>query len=68
MTMLKFTNSFGDRRGDPLYISKDWIVSVYENHTQGGSLSTAIFGGPGGTEWFVEESLSEVVKIINGAK
>ena len=65
MRMLKFTNADGRRNGDPLYINSEWIVSVYENHNQGGSLATIVFGGPGGTEWHVEEGLNEVIKIIN---
>jgi hypothetical protein len=68
MKMLKFTNLNLDRLGDPVFINKDWIVSVYENHRQGGSLTTTIFGGPHNTEWYVEESLNEVIKIINEGK
>ena len=68
MKMLKFTNTFNERKGDPLYIHEDWIVAIYENHNQGGSLSTVIFGGPHNTEWQVEESLGEVIKIINEGK
>lgn len=65
MKMLKFTNTNKQRAGDPIYINGDWIVAVYENSTDGGSLSTVIFGGPHNTEWFVEEGLSQVIKIIN---
>ena len=67
--MLKFTNSSEGRNGDPLYLNKDWIVSVYENANEGGSLQTIIFGGPGaGIPFQVEESLGEVIKIIEGDK
>ena len=67
--MLKFTNnSNSNRKGDPVYISKDWIVSVFEESVEGGSLATIIYGGPRGERWYVEEGLSEVVKIIDGAK
>ena len=62
--MLKFTNRNNNRLGEPIYISKEWIVAVYENNTNGGSLTTVIYGGPGKTEWHVEEGLSEVIKII----
>ena len=68
MTMLKFTNRNSDRIDDPLYISKDWIVSVFENHQNGGSLTTVIYGGPKCIEWYVQESLGEVIKIINEAE
>ena len=67
--MLRFTNATSGRHGDPIYLNKDWIISVYEQPTDGGSLKTIIFGGPGGgIPWTVEESLSEVIKIINEAK
>lgn len=68
MKMLKFTNRWHGKEGDPLYINKDWIAAVYENHLEGGSLTTAIFGGPHHTEWHVEESLKEVIEIIEGAE
>jgi hypothetical protein len=52
----------------PIYINSDWIVAVYEKRRRdGGSVSTVIFGGPSSTEWTVEESLSQVIKIINEA-
>jgi len=66
--MIKFTNASMGRKGDPIYINSEWIVSVFEDHTEGGSLATVVFGGPGGTPWFVEESLSEAIKLIDGAK
>ena len=68
MKMLKFTNRANGRQDDPVYISSEWIVAVYENHEEGGSLSTIIYGGPGGTEWHVSESLQEVINIIEGVK
>lgn len=63
--MLQFTSTVKGREGDRIFINKDWIVSVYENaREEGGSLSTVIYGGPG-TNWEVEESLSEVIAKIN---
>jgi hypothetical protein len=66
--MLKFTNASGPYTGNPLYISKEWIVTVFEHPRDGGSLVTVIFGGPTGNSWEVEESLKEVINIINGDK
>jgi hypothetical protein len=64
--MLKFTNASGEYRGNPLYINSEWIVSIFEQPTDGGSLATIIYGGPNAITWHVEESLNEAVKNING--
>jgi hypothetical protein len=67
--MLKFSNLSNDNvMGMPIYINSDWIVAVFEKPRDGGSLATTIFGGPNGIVWTVEESLSEVIKIINEGK
>ncbi len=70
MKMLKFTNLSNDNVIDmPIYINSEWIVAVFERCSDtGGSVSTTIFGGPNGTTWTVEESLSQVIKIINEGK
>lgn len=66
MKMLKFTNNSERYKGNPVYINSDCIISVFEEPTNGGSLATVIFGGFGPPErWYVEEGLSEVIKIIN---
>lgn len=63
--MIKFTNLSPDRLDMPIYINKDHIVSIFEEASNGGSLTTIIYGGPNGERWHVEESLNEVVKLIN---
>ena len=70
MSMLKFTNMSNQNVMDmPIYINSDWIVAVYENRQDdASSVATTIFGGPNGTVWTVEESLSEVIKIIDEGK
>ena len=65
--LIKLTNNFEKLRGMPVYINTDHIISVYELPVEEGSLITAIFCNPG-REWYVEEGLSEVIKIINGVK
>ena len=65
--MLKFTNASGEFMGNPLYLNSEWIVSIYEQPTDGGSLMTALYGGPNSIIWYVEESLTEAVNIFNGA-
>lgn len=61
--LIKFTNAVDLLKGNPIYINSDWIVTAYEEPTDGGSLRTVIYGGPSGIPWYVEESLSEVVKL-----
>ena len=65
MKLVKFTNSNEQLKGMPIYLMDEHIVSVFEMPTDGGSLVTAIYGISGDT-WYVEEGLSEVVRIING--
>lgn len=63
--MIKFTNSYPDYRGNPIYINSDHITSVFEKQSvKDGSYETKIFGVQG-TEWTVEESLNQVIKLIN---
>lgn len=62
--LVKFTNSVDERQDDPIYINPHHIIAVYEDRTNGGSLSTKIYGGPTGIVWTVQESLGEVVKIL----
>lgn len=63
--LVKFTNSAETRRDDPIYINPNHIVAVYEDPTDGGSLATKIYGGPTGIVWSVQESLEEVMKILD---
>lgn len=51
-------------RGNPIYINKDWIVSIYEAPSQEGMIKTIVYGGPSGSSWEIEESPSEVYKRI----
>lgn len=62
--MLRFTNISRDDMLDmPIYINKDYIISVYEQPTNSGSLRTCVYG-IGNNNWYVEESLKEVLKAI----
>jgi hypothetical protein len=63
---VKLTNTAPDRKGDPLLINVNSIISVFENHEEGGSLSTIVYGGPNLT-WLVEESFGEVADRIEKA-
>ena len=64
--LVKFINRIEGRLGDPIYINVNKILSVYEEPTQRGSLSTVVYG-ESDKFWFIEEGLSEAVKKINQA-
>lgn len=64
---IRVTNNSEGRKGDPLLININNIISVYENHEEGGSLSTVIYGQNNMT-WFVEESFGEVAAKIDFVK
>jgi hypothetical protein len=64
--LVKLTNAAEDPKGNELFLHTDWIVSVFQVAVQaGGSLSTVIYGGPLGITWNVEESPTQVQKLIN---
>lgn len=63
---IKLTNALPDRLGDPLLVNINVITSVYENHVQGGSLSTTIYSNDK-QFWHVEESFNEVERRIKEA-
>ena len=66
MKFIKLTNANPDNLGDPIYLNKDWIISVYTAPSQrGGSLVTYVFGGSTGLSWAVEETANEVISLIN---
>jgi uncharacterized protein YlzI (FlbEa/FlbD family) len=63
--LVKFTNLNANFLDMPVYINARNVLSVYESRrTQGASLTTTIYA-TNGNEWFVEESLSEVVSKLN---
>jgi len=63
---IRLINNTENRKGDPIIINVNSIISVYENHVDGGSLSTVIFGQNDLT-WNVEESLEEVYNKIESS-
>jgi hypothetical protein len=63
---IKLTNMIPERKGEPLYINVNLIKVIFEDHVPGGSLVTQIHAE--NITWSVEESLGEVIKLINGAK
>jgi len=67
MPFVKLTNNHPNFKDMPIYINTDHILSVYEVSQPGGSLSCAVFGTHG-REWFPEQSLNEVMKLIKDAE
>ena len=64
---VKLTNAAEGRKGDPILINVNHILSVYENPTDGGSLQTVIYGF-NSLSWTVEEGFSVVAQKIQEAK
>ena len=62
--LVKFTNCVEGRQDDPIWINPNHITAVYEDKTEGGSLSTKIYGGNPSIVWTVQESLGEVIKVL----
>jgi uncharacterized protein YlzI (FlbEa/FlbD family) len=63
---IKVKNAAEGRKGDPLLINVNHILSIYENHPDGGSLSTVIYSF-NGLNWIVEESFTEISNKIEDA-
>ena len=63
--MIKFTNASEAFKGDAIYINPSHVTAVYEfAKNKGGSLTTIIYGGHTGITWEVEESLGQVIKML----
>lgn len=66
MKFIKLTNTADQHKGDPIYINPDFIAAIYDfAREEGGSRMTILYGGPTGNTWYVEEGLTEVIKLIN---
>jgi len=67
MKFVKFTNDVAEHKGNPLYINVENIATISEvSTTPGGSLKTIIFAGQ--AVWEVEESVNQVLKMVEDAK
>ncbi len=63
---VRLTNAVQEFAGEPIYINMNRIVSILEVHVPGGSLRTILYADNKET-FQVEESLSEVTKLIERA-
>lgn len=62
--LIKLTNMSNPNVLDmPIYINTDHIASVYERRNEG-SVATVVYC-VNDNEWIVEESLNQVVRLIN---
>ena len=66
--LVKFTNLNRDHLDQPVYINALHILTVYESRRSGpdGGFTTTIYC-VNEKEWYVEESLSQVIKLVNEA-
>lgn len=63
---IKLTNTHIARAGDPILININSIVSVYEDHVDGGSLRTVVYSSDS-LNWYVEESVEKIYSLIKAA-
>jgi uncharacterized protein YlzI (FlbEa/FlbD family) len=61
---IKLTNLAKGRTGDPLILNVNHITTVYEDHVEGGSLSTRVYVGISNMTFIVEEGLMEIFNKI----
>lgn len=61
--LVKFTNAFPGREGDPIYVNPNFVKCVYEDKTP--TLQTKIACQD--VLWTVEEGLTEAVKKLDDA-
>ena len=61
---IKLTNNFDKLKGNIMHINADHIVAVFSEVGSDGMSRTFVYGGPTGTTWDVEESVSEVMAKI----
>lgn len=62
---IKVTNNNEMHRGEPLYINVNQISAIYQVNDVADGTCAAIFGGPTGLEWKCQESLEEVIAMID---
>ena len=63
---IRLKNAKENMRGNPLLININSIVSIFEDHVEGGSLFTVIYSNKE-MSWIVEEGIEEVYKKIEEA-
>jgi hypothetical protein len=66
---IKLKNAAIDYRDEDIWINTDHISAVYEHaKVEGGGLTTFVYSVIGNTiTWEVEESVSQVIKLIEDA-
>jgi hypothetical protein len=67
MMFIKVTNAAPGRQGDPLLLNLNNIVSIFEDHLDGGSLRTVIYVQQD-MSYFVEESVEKIHTLIKAAQ
>ena len=63
---IRVKNAKENMRGEPLLININSIISIFEDHVEGGSLFTVIYSSKE-LSWIVEEGIEEVYKKIEEA-
>jgi len=66
--MIKLTNTHPELLGMPIWINKDHIMSIFEEPSKEGASVRTVICSLSGVNWVVEESPSEINKLIEKEK
>ena len=64
MKLIKLTNATKGRIGEGLILNTEAIMSFFENEQEDGTKITVAFG-MNGNSWEVQESIDEIMGLIN---
>jgi hypothetical protein len=66
MKLIKLTNATKGRIGESLILNTEAMMSFFENTQEDGTKVSVAFG-MNGNSWEVQESIDEIMGMINGA-
>lgn len=65
MKLIKLTNATKGRIGEGLILNTEAMMSFFENEQEDGTKVTVAFG-MNGNSWEVQETIEEIMGLING--
>jgi len=65
MKLIRLTNATKGRIGESLILNTEAMISFFEN-TQEDAVKVTVAFGMNGNSWEVQESIDEIMEMING--